>query len=517
MEKEFAYESLPYSNSVFALTHTDKLCSIAKLHGLDAPNIENARVLELGCGKGMNLISQAFYFPKAEFVGIDLAGNHIEYAEKSVRELNLKNVEFRQCDLMEMEVTDFGKFDYITAHGLISWIPEPVREKTFSIYEEMLTEKGVGYISYNVYPGWYSRQMLRGIAKIHTKDFEQPFEKLENAAAFAKFLAENTIGDDSYKYNLHEEANRYLNSEPTRLFHDNLAEINEPYYFYEFAGLLDKYNLQFLAESQLFTMSIQKYPPEAGNFLQSINSIITREQYIDFFTGRTFRQTLFCRKENKLNRQPSAAILDKFYLSSNLTLVSENPDLLSYNAERFVDFGQNEVIEISHLLTKIALYLLTKQEKNSVICGDLLNKAKEFIEEKGFTASGWEEELTSTKNFLLQVIFNSELIEFHTYEAEINKKPVDKPEINSLVRWQLSESDIISAPYEKVLKITDPVLRKLLELLNGNNTLEDLHRKLTEFIKGNKEIENREDALETLSDDINNQLNDFASKGIFSS
>ena len=60
MKEEFVYETFPYSNSVFTSTHPDKLCSKAKLFGLDAPNVENARVLEIGCGNGMNLISQAF-------------------------------------------------------------------------------------------------------------------------------------------------------------------------------------------------------------------------------------------------------------------------------------------------------------------------------------------------------------------------------------------------------------------------------------------------------------------------
>src|SRR5207248_9738398 len=61
-------------------------------------------------------------------------------------ELGLANIEFRQMDVMEMTVDDFGTFDYITAHGLISWIPEPVGDRVPALMKELMTADGVGYI-----------------------------------------------------------------------------------------------------------------------------------------------------------------------------------------------------------------------------------------------------------------------------------------------------------------------------------------------------------------------------------
>jgi SAM-dependent methyltransferase len=516
MENKFAYETLPYSNAVFSLTHPDKLCSLARLFGLEAPNVENARVLELGCGNGMNLITQAFYYPEAKFVGIDLAKNHIDYASESARKLNLSNIEFRQCDLLEVREEDFGKFDYITAHGLICWVPDSVREKTFSIYREMLTEKGVGYISYNVYPGWHTRQMMREISNIHTRKFDQPLEKIQNAISFGVFLAENSIGDELYKKTLQEEVTRYFSSEPPKLFHDNLAEINKPYYFHEFAEKLNEYGFQFLAEAQHFTMSTHDYPPEAKEFVEGLDNLIEREQYIDLLTGRTFRQTLFCRQEINLNHDPEPDILDSFYLSSRLTPVSPDVNLLSSDPEKFADAYQDEAIEINFPLIKIALAILTQEWGNSVECRNLLNSSKQIIENKGITNVDWEDGFEKAKQIFLQIILTSELIEIHTSRSEINTQLTEKPKINELIKWQLEEGEAFSTQYERTVKIQEPLLKALIGLLDGNHTREALQLELTEFVKNNEEIENKEKILNTLAENIEHNLNHFAKRGFLS-
>ena len=77
----------------------------------------------------------------------------ISIKRRGSKELELHNIDFRKMDVMEMSAKDFGKFDYITAHGLFSWVPDFVREKVLSLFDELLEPNGIGYISYNAYPG----------------------------------------------------------------------------------------------------------------------------------------------------------------------------------------------------------------------------------------------------------------------------------------------------------------------------------------------------------------------------
>src|SRR6201999_4212281 len=96
MSDKFSYDEFPYPSKFFLQTHPDRLAAAGILYGMDPASPENSRVLELGCGNGSNLISHAFGLPKSKFVGVDLAENHIEQAKRSVEELGLGNIEFRQ-------------------------------------------------------------------------------------------------------------------------------------------------------------------------------------------------------------------------------------------------------------------------------------------------------------------------------------------------------------------------------------------------------------------------------------
>ena len=58
-----AYDEVRYSNYPYAQTHPDRLATVAALHGLPSPDPETARVLEIGCGAGGNLIAMAVATP----------------------------------------------------------------------------------------------------------------------------------------------------------------------------------------------------------------------------------------------------------------------------------------------------------------------------------------------------------------------------------------------------------------------------------------------------------------------
>ena len=52
-----SYDSVPYKSHPFRQSHPDRLAVIATLHGMSPMPIEWARVLELGCASGRNLVS----------------------------------------------------------------------------------------------------------------------------------------------------------------------------------------------------------------------------------------------------------------------------------------------------------------------------------------------------------------------------------------------------------------------------------------------------------------------------
>ena len=60
-----SYEDVVYISQPFGATSLNTLSARALLFGLNPVPLKKARVLELGCSFGGNIISQALYYPEA--------------------------------------------------------------------------------------------------------------------------------------------------------------------------------------------------------------------------------------------------------------------------------------------------------------------------------------------------------------------------------------------------------------------------------------------------------------------
>jgi methyltransferase-like protein/SAM-dependent methyltransferase len=515
MEDAFSYEVMPYPSKFFSQTHPDRLATLATLFGMKPAPPERCRVLELGCGNGSNLVSHAFNLPEARFVGVDLAENHIADAKQSARELNLSNVEFHRMDVTRMTAGEFGKFDYIIAHGLYSWIPAFVREKVLALYREMLAENGVGYVSYNAYPGAHHRRMVQEMMSFHTRDTSEPMEKVGKAISFLAFLCEHADEKEFYQIILNQELKRHFEHEAADVFHDDLAEFNQPFYFHEFAAQLAENDLQFLSEAELHALGTHGLAPAAKEFVDAIPETVEREQYLDFLRGRIFRQTLFCHREIVLQRDLQPPVLRDFLVTSSIRPLSENPEPASQKIEKFV--GANSVgIEIDHPLTKAALVHLGKIYGRAVAFPELLQTAKETLEKENFTAD-WENQFSVASVIFLQICLGTNLVQLHTFQPAAPTEPSEKPRVNRLAQWQLRRANNFLTLLNLDIKIEDEVSRHLVELLDGTRNRNDLLEQMQAFITSTGEIEDKEALLKDLPAWLEESLTNLARMGMFDS
>lgn len=514
MNDTFAYDVIAYPSKIFSQTNPDRLAVMAKIFGMSPPDVENCRVLELGCGNGSNLFAQAFIFPTSRFVGIDLSENHILDAKKGAEELGLTNIEFRQIDVMEMTEADFGKFDYIIAHGLISWIPDFVRERVFEIYHELLTPNGIGYISYNTYPGGHIRDMARRIMRFHTRDTDKPTEKVQKAMTFLAFLVENSIEKEAFQPFLTKELERHFDHETADIYHDDLAEFYQPVYFYEFVETLQKHGLQFLSESEITAMSMHSFSKDVQEMINSLGSIEEREQYLDFLRGRFFRQTLICHQEVELNRQIDPSILQDFYISSPIRPLNEITDLATRKVEKFVG-RKNAGVEIDHPLTKAALIYLGEIFANSADFNELIENARRILEENNFQSDDWEQERNIITQIFWQMYYSTGLIEINVNRRKISTNVGDKPQVNRLAAWQIKHGANISTYLGTSIKIDDEISHRLIELMDGTRTRAELLDEIQSFVESLEDMENKELFLKNLPVWINENIDYSAKMGLF--
>ncbi|MGH7981052.1 MAG: methyltransferase regulatory domain-containing protein, partial [Limisphaerales bacterium] len=330
------YDKFAYPSGVHPQTHPDRLAVIATLMGLPAARIEQARVLELGCGDGNNLITMACTLPNSRFYGVDLAIEPIRRGQEAIAALGLKNVVLRQMNILEAPA-DLGTFDYIIAHGLYSWVPGAVREKILAICREHLAEDGVAYISYNAYPGCHLRDLTRHMMLFHVRQFSEPREKISQARALLKFLAEANPHSGLWHEVLGHELERIQKYLDAGFFHDDLSPLYQPFYFHEFVEAAARHQLEFLSEADVKDMQPSGLTEEGVRVLHTLEqrNRVAHEQYTDFVVGRAFRQTLLCRQGRPHNRELKSESVANLFVAADATQVNSSADPAAPGMEDF--------------------------------------------------------------------------------------------------------------------------------------------------------------------------------------
>ncbi len=83
-----------------------------------------SRVLDVCCGSGASAIPAAEAVGKDGFVlGVDLAENLLQLARAKARQRGLKNIEFRQGDMLDLGLPDFH-FDAVICVFGIFFVPD---------------------------------------------------------------------------------------------------------------------------------------------------------------------------------------------------------------------------------------------------------------------------------------------------------------------------------------------------------------------------------------------------------
>lgn len=358
-ESSTSYDVVPYQSHAFAQSQPDKLATVARLFGLEPVLPSKARVLELGCASGGNLIPLAARFPEARFLGIDLSEVEVQHGREQVAALGLTNIRIERQSITEFKSDE--RFDYIIAHGVYSWVPEPVQAAIMALCRDHLSEDGVAYISYNVYPGWKSREVVRDAMMFHAGSQPDPKTKLQQARGFIQYIEKITDPKSAYGALMRDEAKIVGNAPDYYLFHDHLEENNRPCYFKDFIARAMEHGLGFLGEASVAEMAPQRLGKDVFETLNKLGAgnVIATEQYMDFFKNRMFRQTLLVheKKLSKVSRAMNIAKLLPFCASSAVQVVKAPG---AAGAECEFQIGPNAKIKtVSSLISTFMLELAT--------------------------------------------------------------------------------------------------------------------------------------------------------------
>ncbi len=468
---ENPYDTIPYQSFPFTVTRPANLYTIGTLFGVSAPDFRTARVLELGCAGGNNLIPLAFQYPDGKFTGIDYSERQIEVANEAASALELKNIEFMARHFADMPSSD--KFDYIICHGVYSWVDDDARDRILEICRTQLVDNGLAVISYNTLPGWNMVRSLREMMLFHAQLFEEPAEKISQAMELLRFVRDNNAEGSAYRSVIDNEIELLGEQTVSFIAHDHLESENSQFYFHEFASSLAQHGLQYVGESDIAQMYVGNLPEGAAEKLKSVTDILRQEQYMDFIRNRRFRSSIVCLEATTVNRNVRQEAIHDFYLSSSF-----KPDEADVKTEtidaRFLDRSGN-VVFTAHKKEVAVLFTELSESLRPVKSADIIDMAV-----KNLDGADRETLRAVIEEFGLQlalkglILLNADAGNFISHVSQM-------PEASRLARFQAPIYGwATNARHEKVGH--DLFTRILIGHVDGSKSLDDLSDIMAEQI-----------------------------------
>lgn len=266
----------------------------------------NWRYLELGCGYGFGLILLASTFPEHDFVGVDFNPEHIAHARRLAASAGLTNIRFEEADFLDLAhdwPEHWGQFDYIVAHGIISWLSATVRKALYKAMGNAATPGALVYVSYNALPGKLTNHTIQHLLRMWQvseaipaqQGVSEGLQRLDalvnaNAAMGTALPALKTQLDSIKKQN------------PNYLIHEYLHDEWHPQWFNEVVAEVSVAKLAFIGSatvSDLFIKTIMS--ADRKQLLDQYKDPIIQEVMVDVLINQGFRKDIFGRGRDKLS------------------------------------------------------------------------------------------------------------------------------------------------------------------------------------------------------------------------
>jgi ubiquinone/menaquinone biosynthesis C-methylase UbiE len=465
-----AYDLYLYPTKAQPQLHIANLCTTAFLRGYDPAPIATAKVLEVGCGTGLNLLPMAASFPSAEFVGVDLAEHPIRMAKELAARFGLSNVRFHQADINEM-ADDFGEFDYMIAHGFYSWVPASARDSLWRIARGSLSEHGVIQVSYNTLPGALQMRYLRDFCQLHMRRFADRDTQLKEAWKLVETLAAMKDTDNP----LAMAAAQTLAKGFDTAIHDEFAAINDAFYLGEVVTHAAARKLRYVGDAvQKFVLGLQRLP-EGEALLATLpqDDRVLLEQYRDFLSYRGFRQSLFAKASQLPSEVSYRDRLTHCYLDSQLRVgppdeegnrVFDAPNLHmgfhsqnSLLAELFLAFEASQPIPVP--------------------LQDFCEQHEEAFRKEGSEVVDqfWE---------LVEDLARNGLIQVHACPPRVPDSLPERPKMAGIARWEALLGVALTNVFHRGQDVSDPLLRTLAAITDGTRTVPEICSTLSEIVVG---------------------------------
>lgn len=301
----------PYTWTYYRGQSPIRINYVARLKGVKTkPHTDPFTYLELGCGNGVTANALAASFPRGVFVAADMNPEHIDNAVGLAERGCLSNIRFINKRFEEIYNEDLPSFDYITLHGVYSWVSAEVRREIRDIIDKFLAPCGLVYVSYNTMPGWSAFLPLREIMLSHTAHMEEgTLAKVAEGLNFLKVFRDNNSAYFKNNPMAGMILDTWMKNDPHEAAHEFFNESWHPQYFSEVNAEMEEIGLRFLGCTEFEkNFSDSMVAACLRPRLEDTKDAIEHEGLKSFIFNENFRRDVYCKATAPMAQEGSESL-----------------------------------------------------------------------------------------------------------------------------------------------------------------------------------------------------------------
>jgi SAM-dependent methyltransferase len=260
---------------------------VTLLHGYEPVPLDRPfNYFELGFGRGLTLNALAAAHPNGQFFGADFNPAHVAGARELAGKAGLKNIVLMEDsfeDLAAGQRADLPQFDFITLHGIYTWVTTENQGYIVEFLRKYLKPGGVVYLSYNAMPGWAPslpiQRILTEYGDAHPKRSDlQVREAIDLITRMFDQKATFFLANPGLEARLNSMKGASINY----LVHEYMHKHWAPKYHADVARELGAAKLDFVGSADVVLAYPQLYlTPEKNEVIATMSSSAVRETMKD--------------------------------------------------------------------------------------------------------------------------------------------------------------------------------------------------------------------------------------------
>jgi predicted O-methyltransferase YrrM len=296
-----------YTSGFFRKQSPVHLSAACALNGFEPVDTRRPfTCFELGSGQGFTANVLAAANPHAQFFAADFMPGHIVTANELGEAAQLPNVQHLEKSFAQLAAgeVDLPPLDFITMHGVYSWITPENRRHIVDFMARYLKPGGIVYVSYNAMPGWSAATPLQRQVLEHARAVPQ---RLQSQVSQAKALIDRLIDAGATYFNanangvLKSRLDSWARDKSVYLAHEYMNESWQALYHADVVRDFAAAKLDFACSAELcMNVNPSQLGQEQRELVESIHDPLLRETVLDYLQNTAFRTDIFIRGARRM-------------------------------------------------------------------------------------------------------------------------------------------------------------------------------------------------------------------------